>query len=104
MGEKRNEIRDCRFERDTGFGNFTKRDSGNVDLWNHYQFEAIHVVDKDLVYGACVKGKSIFTIILRRDGYGIRGEASLLTKYEADWEHVGSMAILRRCLYTSHYK
>ena len=34
MGEKRNEIRDCRFERDTGFGNFTKRDSGNVDLWN----------------------------------------------------------------------
>ena len=34
MGKKRNEIRDCRFEQDTGFRNFTKRDSGNVDLWN----------------------------------------------------------------------
>ena len=27
--EKGNEIRDCNFERDTGIGNFTKRDSGN---------------------------------------------------------------------------
>ena len=26
------EIRDCNFERDTGFGNLTKRDSGNVIL------------------------------------------------------------------------
>ena len=34
MGKKGNEIRDCRFERDTGFGNFTKWDSGNIDLRN----------------------------------------------------------------------
>ena len=48
------------------------------------QFEAIHVVDTFLVYGACVKRSSILAIILKRDGYGIRGEASVLTKYEAD--------------------
>ena len=34
--EKGNEIRDCRYERDTGFGNFTKRDSGNVAFRNRY--------------------------------------------------------------------
>ena len=81
--------------------------SHRVNFWddenqNSYQFEAIHVVDTGLVYGACVKAKSIVTIIWRRDGYGIHGEASLLTKYEADWEHVSSIAILGRCLYASH--
>ena len=30
--EKRSEIRDCNFDRDTGFGDFWKRDSGNVNL------------------------------------------------------------------------
>ena len=29
MVEKGGEIRDCNFERDTRFGDFTKRDSGN---------------------------------------------------------------------------
>ena len=32
MEEKGSEIRDCNFERDTGFGDFTKRDLGNVIL------------------------------------------------------------------------
>ena len=32
MEEKGSEIRDCNFERDTGFDDFTKRDSGNVIL------------------------------------------------------------------------
>ena len=32
MEEKGSEIRGCNFERDTGFGDFTKRDSGNVIL------------------------------------------------------------------------
>ena len=27
-------IRDCRYERDTGFGNFNKRDSGNIAFKN----------------------------------------------------------------------
>ena len=30
MEEKGSEIRDCNFERDTGFGDFTKRDPENV--------------------------------------------------------------------------
>ena len=33
--EKGSEIRDCNFERDTGIGDFTKRDSGNdTFLWD----------------------------------------------------------------------
>ena len=32
FGKLGSEIRDCNFERDTGFGNLTKRDSGNVIL------------------------------------------------------------------------
>ena len=32
MEKKRNEIRDCNFERDTGFGDLTKRESGNAIL------------------------------------------------------------------------
>ena len=32
--EKGSEIRDCRYERDTGFGNFTKRDWGTIALEN----------------------------------------------------------------------
>ena len=32
MGEKRNEIRDCRFERDAGFGNFTKREMSTYGI------------------------------------------------------------------------
>ena len=30
LGEKGSEIRDCRYERDTRFEDFTKRDSGNI--------------------------------------------------------------------------
>ena len=41
---------------------------------------------------------------MKKAGYGIRGEASLLTKYEADWQHVGSMCILGQCLYKSHFQ
>lgn len=81
--------------------------SDHVNFWDDkyqacYQFEAIHVVDRCLVYGACVKRSSILAIILKRDGYGIRGEASVLTKYEADWQHVGSISILGQCLYASY--
>ena len=32
LEKMRSEIRDCNFERDTGFGNLTKRDSGNIIL------------------------------------------------------------------------
>ena len=32
MEKTRNEIRDCNFERDTGLGDLTKRDSGNAIL------------------------------------------------------------------------
>ena len=81
--------------------------SDHINFWdgqdqNCYQFEALHVVDNGLLYGACMKGNSIHAITLKRDGYGIRGEVSLLSKYEADWQHVGSMSILGRCLYASH--
>ena len=41
---------------------------------------------------------------MKKAGYGIRGEASLLTKYEADWQHVGSMCLLGQCLYKSHFQ
>ena len=34
FGEKGSEIRDCRYERDAGFGNFTKRDSENIAFKN----------------------------------------------------------------------
>ena len=37
FGEKGSEIRDYRYERDTGFGNFAKRDSGNIALKNRDQ-------------------------------------------------------------------
>lgn len=81
--------------------------SDHVNFWDDkdqacYQFEAIHVVDTCLVYGACVRRSSILAIILKRDGYEIRGEASVLSKYEADWQHVGSISILGQCLYASH--
>ena len=83
--------------------------SDHINFWNDddlngCQFEAIHVVDRHFVYGACVKKKSILAIIMEGDGYGIRGTVSLLINYEADWQHVGSMAVLERCLYTSHCK
>ena len=32
LKEKRDEIRDCNYDRDTGFGNFNRRESGNVAL------------------------------------------------------------------------
>jgi len=32
LKEKRNEIRDCNYDRDTGFGDFNRRESGNVSL------------------------------------------------------------------------
>ena len=32
LGKKGSEVRGCRYKRDTGFGNFTKRDSGNIAL------------------------------------------------------------------------
>ena len=32
FGVKESEIRDCRYERDTRFEDFTKRDSGNIAL------------------------------------------------------------------------
>ena len=30
MKEKEDEIRDCNYDRDTGFGDFNRRESGNV--------------------------------------------------------------------------
>ena len=62
--------------------------SDHINFWddqdqNCYQFEALHVVDNGLLYGAYMKGHSIHSITLKRDGYGIRGEISLLTKYVA---------------------
>ena len=62
------------------------------------------MVDAGFVYGACAKSYSLLAINLKKDGYGIRGKASLLTKYEADWQHVGSMCILGQCLNTSHFQ
>lgn len=81
--------------------------SDHVNFWDDkdqacYQFDTIHAVDRCLVYGACVKRSSILAIILKRDGYGIRGEASVLSKYEADWQHVWSISILGQCLCASH--
>ena len=32
MNERGDEIRDCNYDRDTGFGDFNKRESGNVAL------------------------------------------------------------------------
>ena len=32
LKEKGDEIRDCNYDRDTGFGDLNKRDSGNVAL------------------------------------------------------------------------
>ena len=32
MKEKRDEIRDCNYDRDTGFGDFNRRESGKVAL------------------------------------------------------------------------
>ena len=59
--------------------------SDHANFWDDkdqacYQFEAIRVVDTCLVYGTCVKRSSLAAIILKRDRYGIRGEASMLTK------------------------
>ena len=81
--------------------------SDQINFWdtenqNAFQFEAIHMVDTGFVYGACAKSYSILAINLKKDGYGIRGEVSLLTKYEADWQLVDSMCILGQFLCTSH--
>ena len=81
--------------------------SEQINFWdtenqNAFQFEANHMVDAGFVYGACAKSYSILAINLKKDGYGIRGEVSLLTKYEADWQLVDLMCILAQFLFTSH--
>ena len=81
--------------------------SEQINFWdtenqNAFQFEANHMVDAGFVYGACAKSYSILAINLKKDGYGIRGEVSLLTKYEADWQLVDLMCILGQFLCTSH--
>ena len=62
----------------------------------------MHVVDKDLVYGACTNMRSVYVTTITKDGYGLREEESLITDYDEEWGNVSSMTIFNNCLYVSN--
>ena len=79
----------------------------SINFWRshvqcNYEFESMHVVDKDLVYGACTNMRSVYAITITKDGYGLRGEESLITDYDEEWGNVSSMTIFNNCLYVSN--
>ena len=80
--------------------------STSVNFWDTsidgFQFEAIHVVDQDLIYAACRGKQQIVAVTCTRDGHGLRGEAAVVTEYQHEWRSVGSMTILDNTIYIAH--
>ena len=56
----------------------------HINIWEHEnqpEFEAIHVIDSGIMYGASASDKCLFTIKISKDCYGLRGAAEHLFLY-----------------------
>ena len=71
--------------------------------WNsekQYDFEAIHVIDHDLLYAASCSAKCIFETKLVKDGYGICGEVEIVRKYLDGRKNVVSMTVYQSSMFS----
>ena len=77
----------------------------HINFWEHEnqpEFEAIHVIDSGIMYGASASDKCLFTIKMSKDCYGLRGAAEHLISYGIQWGSVTSMAVHKESLYVAH--
>lgn len=79
--------------------------SKQINFWKEgdaKKFESIHIIDLELIYAACTTDRHIASIIIKRDGIGLRGDYQPLIKYRSDWNEVSSMCTNSGQLYVAH--
>ena len=71
----------------------------NEDLMT---FSCIHVIDLELIYAATISAQQIVSIIVSKDGVGLRGQCKPLIIYGRDWREVHSITTSSGSLYVTH--
>lgn len=67
--------------------NFWNEDKaqGEQVVTHRYRFAAVHVLDHSLLYAASTSKLQLVSISITKDGYGTRGKAETVVKYNHDW-------------------